>query len=250
MSKKRRGYSRYFFLFLLIIILLVSAYYGVRSLLVSWNIFQIEKIEISGYENLEKDFLLYFARDFLGKNLFSISQQDVLNKYDNIVRVKSVEMSRHIPNVLKLKFQERKGIFQVKTAEGNLFPIDEEKIVLDNDNFYNSEVLPVIDTNIKTAEIKIGEVVDDFFVDRILELYEKILAADKNFIDKISEFYLDDNQIVLVESSKGYKIILGEENIASKLKRFSFLEQHRTFEAGIVVDLQFPNSLIIRTEDE
>ena len=250
MSKKRRGSSRYFFLFLLIVVILGSAFYGLRHLIISWDIFQIEKIEISGNENLEKDFLMYFARDFLGKNLFAVTNQTVEQKFGNIIRVKNVEMSRHIPNILKLQFEERKGIFLVKTDEGNLFPIDDEKIVLDNDNFYRSEVLPLIDSEVSASEVKFGQPVDDFFVDKIFNLYEKILAADKNFIDKISEFYLDDNQIVLVEASKGYKIILGKNDIASKLKRFSFLEQHRTFEAGIIVDLQFPNSLIIRTEDE
>ncbi|MDY6915823.1 MAG: FtsQ-type POTRA domain-containing protein [Candidatus Cloacimonadota bacterium] len=250
MNKKRRGYSRFFFLFLLLVLLLVLLFYGVRHLLISWNIFHIEKIEISGNENLEKDYLMYFAQDFLGKNLFEVSRKEVMQKYGNIVRIKNVNVKRYIPNILKLNFEERKGIFFLKSKEGKLFPIDDDKIVLDSDNFYNSEVLPIVNTQIPLEKIQVGNTVDDFFVDKIFQLYEKIVEADKNFIDKISEFYIEEEQIVLVEANKGYKIILGENDIKEKLKRFTFLEQHRTFEPDIIVDLQFPNSLIIRTEDK
>ena len=247
---KKRGSSRYFVFFIFITLVIFLVFWGVKSLIGNLSFFEIEEIEIVGNVNLETDFLQSFVRDLSGKNLFKISKKEILKKYENIVRLKDIKVYRIIPVKLKLKIIERIGVFYLKTSEGELFPIDEDQIVLDNDSFYLSEILPIIETDIDKKDLFIGMKIEHENIKKVFEFWKEIKSYDENFIHKISEFYIDDKELIMIEANMGYEIIFGEEDIENKLKRFTFLEQNRGFEKGDIIDLRFSNSLIIRTEEK
>ena len=250
MLKKKTGSSRYFFYFIFSTGIIVAAYFGVKSLIIKMDMFYINKIEISGNINLESEYLQNLSRDFLGQNLYAVSKKDVLQKYENIVRIDDIKVIKVFPDELRIMVKEKKGIFYLKSKEGELFPIDRNRIVLDNKNFYEHEIIPVIETEIPSDNFLFGEKIENDFVERVFTFYGRLIQTDPEFSNHISEFYEDDGDIIMVETNVGYRIIFGEDEVEEKLKRYVFLEQNRTFEKGTIVDLRFKNQLVIRSEDQ
>ena len=249
MKKKRSGSSRYFFLFLVFVVLIYAVYIGINSLFTKLDLFKVKYIKISGNVNLETDFLKNICNDFINMNLYSISKKDVLKKYENIVRIEGIKVSRIFPNKLKIEISEKRGVFFLRTERGIIFPIDKNRVVLDNVNFYENEVLPVIGTKIPDAEIIIGKRIENILIEKIFFLREKFANVDPDFINSISEFYLKDENLIFVNANIGYRIVLGENEIEEKLKRLIFLEQNRTFEKGTIIDLRFKDQLVISSEE-
>jgi len=248
--KKKTGSSRYFFYFIFSSGIIVASYFGVKSLIIKMDMFYINKIEISGNINLESEFLQNLSRDFLGQNLYAVSKKDVLQKYENILRIDDIKVIKIFPDELRIMVKEKKGIFYLKSKEGEIFPIDRNRIVLDNKNFYEHEIIPVIETDIPSSDFLFGEKIENDFVERVFTFYDRLIKTDLEFSNHISEFYENDGDIVMVETSVGYRIIFGDDEVEEKLKRYVFLEQNRTFEKGTIVDLRFKNQLVIRSEDQ
>ena len=250
MVKKKTGSSRYFFYFIFSTGIIIIAYFGVKSLIIKMDMFYISKIEISGNTNLETEFLQNLSRDFLGQNLYAISKKNVLQKYENIVRIDDIKVTKVFPDELRIMVKEKKGIFYLKSKEGELFPIDRNRIVLDNKNFYEHEIIPVIETNIPSDIFLFGEKIENDFVERVFTFYDRLIKTNPEFSNHISEFYKDDDDIIMVETNIGYRIIFGDDEVEEKLKRYVFLEQNRSFEKGTIVDLRFKDQLVIRSEDK
>lgn len=249
MKKKRSGSSRYFFFFLVIIVFIYGTYIGINSLFTKLDLFKVKTITISGNENLETDFLKNLCNDFINLNLYSISKKDVLKKYENIVRIDGIKVSRIFPNKLKIEINEKKGEFFFRTENGIIFPIDKNRVVLDNVNFYENEVLPVIGTKIPDDEIIIGQKIENILIEKIFFLRKRFANVDPDFINTISEFYLKDENLIFVNANVGYRIVFGDNEIEEKLKKLIFLEQNRTFERGTTIDLRFKDQLVIRSEE-
>ena len=249
MKRKRRGSSRFFFLFIFIGGLIGLSFWGMKSILSKVEWFEIKKIEITGHKNLEAAYLANLSKDVIGKNLFSISEKQVQLKYDNIIRIKKIKIKKIIPTTLRIKIDERDTIFYIKTTDGMLFPIDEERIVLDNDMFYSTEIAPVISTSLSTDNVFYGEKIFDQFIEKIFQFYNEIQEIDDHFMSKISEFYPQDGDVCFVEINTGYRVIFAEDNKKDQIARFNFIEENRNFAQNSIVDLRFSNQLIIQSED-
>ncbi|MDP8269508.1 MAG: FtsQ-type POTRA domain-containing protein [Candidatus Tenebribacter davisii] len=247
--KKKSGSSRYFFFFIVLVAMMYGIYFGINSLFMKLDMFRIKSIEIVGNEILETDFLKNICNDFININMYTISKKDVLLKYENIVRIKDIKISKIFPNKLKIIISEKKGEFFIRTENGSFFPIDKDRIVLDNVNFYEDEVLPIIGSKIPDDKITIGKIVKDELIEKVFSLKDQFAKVDPNFIDCISEFYLKGENLVLVNANIGYNIVLGDDEIEEKLKKLIFLEQNRIFERGTTIDLRYKDQLVIRSEE-
>ena len=249
MEKKRSGSSRYFILFLVLVVLIYMVYIGINSLFTKLDLFKVKYIKIVGNKNLETSFLKNLSNDFINLNLYSISKRDVLMKYENVVRIDAIKVSRIFPNKLKIIISEKKGEFFIRTENGTIYPIDKNRIVLDYEKCYENEVLPVIGTKIPESEIRIGNKIENVLIEEIFSLRKKFADVDPDFINNISEFYIKDENLILVNTNIGYRIVFGDNEIEEKLRRFIFLEQNRTFEKGTTIDLRFKDQLVIRSEE-
>jgi cell division protein FtsQ len=243
--RKKRGSSRYYILFIFILILVVSSFSGVKYLLQNVDFFQIKFVEVIGNKNLEREFLSNISKDFIGKNLFKVSQEDIMQKYKNINRIKSIEVSRKLPNKLLIKITEKSGYLYIKSVEGELFPITKDKEILDNTRYFNSEILPVVTTNFPTKELEVGKIIKDEWINQIFSITEKLIELE--LLEDISEFYQNNDEIILVQSPIGYRIIPGTKDLIKKFKRYKFIRDNRSFSRNDCIDLRYENKLIIGT---
>jgi cell division protein FtsQ len=250
MKRKRSGSSRYFVYFILSVGVITGLFLGIRVLFTQLSWFKIDKILISGNENLETEFLTNLSHDFIGMNLFATSKRDVLQKYDNIIRIKDITINKIFPNKIKLVIEERKGMFFIRTIEGDIFPIDKDRIILDNDVFYSEENLPIVSTSYSSSEIIFGEAIKEEFLDKVFAFHDAVHPEFPDIFNNISEFYEVDGEIYLIEATTGYRIVFGEDDLIEKIKKYRFLEQNRSFEKGKIVDLRYKDQLVIRSNDE
>ncbi|MBN2461416.1 MAG: FtsQ-type POTRA domain-containing protein [Candidatus Cloacimonetes bacterium] len=248
MKKKRRGYSRYFIMLLLAIGIFTGISYGIKTLICHMPLFTIKKVIITGNENLEKEFLHNLVSDLIGRNLFIVNRQTIATKFANLIRVKKVRVTRLIPASLRVHVEERKAFFYIRSLQGNLYPVDDELLVLDRDSFYPGEIVPVIDTNLNENEMVTGARIESEFIYRVSDFCDQIKVIDPEFLNRISEFYAVGSDIYMVDNEKGFRIVFGKDGYKDKYCRFSFLEKNRNFDQDDVVDLRFTDRLIVRTE--
>ncbi len=249
MRRKRRGNSRYFIAFLIgmvfVGILFFVAHYFFRSM----EFFNIDKIEIAGYQNLGKDFYEDLAKEYYGINLFSISKDEIIAKYENIVRVRNVSVSRVLPGKLKITIEERLAVLHIKTSDGVLFPVDREMIVLDSEGSYIAEDTPIVSLDIPSGSIQLGDELNNDLLMRIFTLHTKISGMSSDIALMISEYYLQDGEICLVEASSGCLVYLGEGQLEEKLHRLEFFGDNKGFMDNTVLDLRYKDQIVARMGD-
>ncbi len=248
MKKIRTGSSRYIFYFFISITLIFGTYKAFHSILTKWDIFSIKTVKIDGNINLEREFLENISKEFLNKNLYSISEDEVLQKYENIIRIKDLSVAKIFPNKLHIEITEKSGKFLIKSIEGDIYTITKDYEILD-DNFNISEDLPVISTAISSDSIRIGDTIKNKRIDEIFSLANRIENINPEFAKNVSEYFFNDDVIYIVEVNTGYQIVLGENNLEQKLKRYDIIEQNRTFQRSSIIDLRYEDQLVIRTED-
>lgn len=248
MQRKKRGSSRYFVLIVLLACLVFFGFQGLKKLFTSIDLFNIEKIEITGNRILETDFLLNIALDLIGRNMLTVSRREITAKYENIARIKQIRIRKKLFSTLVITFEERNAIFLISSDQGDLIPIDSEKVYMDRESLDPREVLPVVNTGIALQEMRPGKVCDNEFVNQMIKLYKQIRYVDDDFFSNISQIYRELDEIYLVELNYGYRILLGDTHIEDKIRRYNFVEKNRKFEKDSVIDLRFKDKLIVRSE--
>ncbi|MFA5497990.1 MAG: FtsQ-type POTRA domain-containing protein [Candidatus Cloacimonadia bacterium] len=246
---KRRGNSRYVMLFIMIgvgLIILSSILYTYSK---KWSFFNVRKIEISGNQNLETDFLREMVSEYIGVNINTISARQLSYKYSNIVRVKKMKLRKVLPFKLKLIFIERIGYAYIKTIEGVIVPIDKEFVILDKGGFYLQENLPIIETKLSIADLQTGETLEDENVTQLIEVHKLI---EENNIDGtlISEYYINRGNVYLIEANTGSVVCLGNKDFPTRIQKLKFVCDN----VGIVeykhIDLKFENRIIVKSGGE
>jgi len=250
MQRKKRGSSRYFVFLIVILTVLILGFMGLKKIFMKLEFFNIEKIEITGNRILEQEFLLNISLDLIGQNILSVSKRDIINKYANIARIKKIRISKRYPGKLKIIITERNAVLLAKTEGGELFPVDGEGVYLDNESFDDREILPIVNTDIPAEKVMFGKQTESEFLIRVIDFYYQVKNCDPDFFSRISQIFEKDEMIYLVELQKGYLILLGEDELSEKIKRYNFVEKNRKFEKDSVIDLRFKDKLIVRTEGE
>ena len=116
--RKKRGSTRYLFFFVLISLTATGLWNLTTYFLKDIDAFNIKKIEVVGYKNLDPSFLESLSDEFIGVNIFKVKKQNFIRKYENIVRVKRVSVSRRLPSTMMIEITERLGILYVKATNG------------------------------------------------------------------------------------------------------------------------------------
>lgn len=236
------------FFFILILIVLASAsLVGYQQLRKSaW--LNVRNISISGNENTDSATLHNLLQHYVGVNLLEISAKDVKAQLLKIKRIEDVRMARLYPSTLKVKVTERKGFLYIKSAEGNLFPIDEHCMVIEYAVSASKEDLPIVHTKLSGKQLHAGRVVRDPFLQRVIDLQNRIIAEKPEFLSAISEYYEHNNHVIIVDANHGSRILLGEDNLKERLRRYQFVQDNGAINRKNILDLRFENQVVVRSE--
>jgi cell division septal protein FtsQ len=208
--------------------------------------FQLKKINISGNTAIPDSLIYKATARYLGMNLLSIPSVDVKHDLKRFSRVKEVQLRKKLLHTLDIHITERKGIIYIKSIEGDLYPIDAEAVVLAKYSSIYTEDIPIFSSYFVGKQLKAGLKLNKPNLTRILNLHQRISKEAPDFLPFISEYYLIDNTINIVDAKHGTRIIPSEDELASQLKRYLFVQDNGNIDRRSVVDLRFKNQVVVK----
>lgn len=245
-ERKRRGNSRYYLFFFVSLLLVTSTGFGVWYTLTHVNLFALKKISISGNTAIPDSLILKATKPYLGQNLLAINSSEIQGKLGRFSRIKEVKLRKKLLHTMHLEITERKGMIYLKSFEGDLFPIDSEGIVLAKYSPVYTEDIPIFSTYYLGSQLKPGIKLKKPGLSRILRLHQRIMKEAPDFLPHISEYYLIDNTVNIIDAKHGTRIIPSDEDMASQLKRYLFVQDNGNIDRRGVVDLRYKNQVVVK----
>ncbi len=245
-TRKRRGNSRYYLFFFVSLLVVTILGVGTWLALTNLNWFQLKKINITGNTAIPDSLILKATSRYIGMNLLSIPSSEVKHDLKRFSRVKDIKLRKKLLHTLDITVTERKGIIYLKSFEGDLYPIDAEGVVLAKYSTVYTEDIPIFSTYYIGKQLKAGIRLKKPGLTRILNLHQRIAKEAPDFLPLISEYYLVDNTVNIIDAKHGTRIIPSDEDLASQLKRYIFVQDNGNIDRRSVVDLRFKNQVVVK----
>ncbi|MEJ1730232.1 hypothetical protein SMA90_28295, partial [Escherichia coli] len=83
-------------------------------------------------------------------------------------------------------------------------------------------------------------------LNRILQTHLAIMQDAQDYLPIISEYYMIDNTINIIDARYGTRIIPGETDFADQLRRYQFVQDNGNISQHSVVDLRFDNQVVVK----
>ena len=245
-TRKRRGNSRYYLFFFIALTGVALLGTGIWFGLTHINLFTLQKITVAGNEAIPDSLIYNITKPYLGMNLLAIPADDIKNKIMNLSRVKDVKLYKRLPATLKLEINERRAAIYLKTIEGDLHPIDSEAVVLMKYSPIYKEDMPIYSTYLSNHQIKPGHKLKNAGLQKVLHLHQRITKEAPDFLPQISEYYLIDKTVNIIDAKTGTRIIPAQEDLAKQLSRYQFVQENGNINKNSVVDLRYKNQVVVK----
>lgn len=249
-TRKRRGNSRYYLFFFVSLLAVTSLGFAAWYTLTHVNLFALTKITLTGNTVVPDSLIQKSVTPYLGMNLLAIPSRDVKSRLMKFSRIRDVKIHKKLLHTIHLEIAERKGVVYLKSYEGDLFPVDSEGIVLARYSRCYKEDIPIFTTYLQGTQIKPGRKLKNAGLSKILALHQRITKEAPDFLPHISEYYLIDNTVNIIDSRYGTRIIPSDEDMASQLKRYIFVQDNGNIDRRSVVDLRFKNQVVVKAGDK
>jgi len=249
-QRKRRGNSRYYLFFAFSLFACLGVIGGIFYAFRHLSIFELQSISVHGNTAVPDSLLLQKTQKYLGQNLFQISKKSIRQDLQSFSRVKDAKIKKHLLDKLSIQIIERSGMLYVKSFEGNLFPIDEDGIVLSKYGKVYKEDLPIFSSYYPDASFKAGSKLDKEDIARICKLHKRIVKEAPEYLNIISEYYMVDNTIHIIDARFGTCIIPSENDLAKQFKRYQFVQDNGNIGRRSTVDLRFENQVVVKAGEK
>ncbi|MCD4830161.1 MAG: FtsQ-type POTRA domain-containing protein [Candidatus Cloacimonetes bacterium] len=246
LTRKRRGNSRFFITFFVLALGLAFSFWGLRALSRRIEWFRIDRVTIQGRHILPEAFCVSLSEEYVGQNLFDISTSEVAQRYERLARVKSCRVHRIPPSRLSITIVERRTAFWLQRRDGALLPVDAERVILDSDVSYAHEDAPLVNLGLDPSLLVPGDTLRNDTLESVFALHGRIAASSDWLANRVSQYYLDEEQLTLVETGSGCRIVLGEGNMDEKLRRLLFFAENKGFTPGATLDLRFHDQIVAK----
>lgn len=247
-GRKRRGNSRFIFFFILILLVLGSltwaGYEGLRR--TPW--LTIKKITVVGNDCISASTISDLLQDYIGANLVDVSSKSIRKQLIKLKRIEKVNIVRAYPQTLKIKITERKGFLYLKSREGDLFPIDDQGMIIEYAVYPSKEDMPIVHSQFANQQLHVGRKVNDNFIKRVIKLQKDIIAEKPEFLKSISEYYQDNGAVIIADARYGTRIMVNDQDLSDQIRRYQFVQDNGDIDRNNVLDLRFKNQVIVRPE--
>lgn len=245
-QRKRRGNSRYYIFFTISLMAILALGIGVFYFVLHIPWLNVKHIKLSGNSVVPDSLIIKTCTPYLGTNLFKVPKKELDAKLNQFSRIRSVKIQRRIPATIKLTIAERKPILYVKSFEGKLYPIDGEAIVMKTYTPLADEDIPIYSSYYTEDQLKAGTKLTKADLNKVLSLHKRVIKEASDYLPIISEYYMIDDTIYMVDARHGTRIIPSDENIATQLKRYQFVQDNGNIAKNTVVDLRFENQVVVK----
>lgn len=247
-ERKRRGHSRYYLFFVLSLVTLLGVVGGVYYLLRSLDILRVEKILITGNKATDISLIRKVTDNYLGVNLLAVPTAALKHDLLRFSRVKDVRIRKTLLHTLKVQLTERQGAIYLRTVEGDLYPVDEDCVILARYDLIYNEDLPVFSTHFSNAQLKAGKKIKSAGLSRVLQFHKQLSHEAADFLPRVSEYYLVDNTVYMIDAISGTRIIPPKVDLAAQIKRYLFVSENGNIGNHKLLDLRFDKQVVVKAE--
>ena len=235
-----------FGIFVFILLILICAYLFLHS-----SFFAVDKIYVSGSNNVSESEIIKISGLSPGMNIFTINEKLCNQAVAIHPLIKSSTLVRHLPRQVEIQVKERK-IWALVPYQGALLCVDNEGICIDKLSHFSMVNYPVITMDKMPEHINLGQALDGSGIKLAWQIWN---GLDANERKEISQFhYQNKSGEVLIYSQGRTEFRWGNaERLEEKIAFFEqMLKIERDMQAKgnndlVYVDLRFKGQPVVKT---
>jgi cell division protein FtsQ len=191
--------------------------WGLYTYILTSPYFYINKIEISGLKQLDRDSFDDFINIPPDTNIFTVSVDEIRKKAESHPWVKNAAVSRQLPDIIEIRIEEYEPVAMIEYDRG-LYYVDSEGKVFKKIEGNEKIDFPLISITQKNKMDK------DSFEKGVIECVKflnRFFQLDKKLYSDISELNFDGNGLLNVFLSElKMQIVFHPDNIENELRHF------------------------------
>ncbi len=245
--KKAHGRNVYF-----VLVVFLACCIFVLVMAIVWRSHLITNaIVVRGEQILTEKQVIELANVPARVGLYDIDLTTIEQNVRRSAFVKNVIVKRDAPSALRIMIEERKPIAVLTTANGNMFFIDDEGMVLPHLATSAAFDLPVITGADSTETLIVGQRATDGDILAALDALSAARAVGSDVFHLISEIRLRHGRhdLVLYSSDAGVPIIFGKGNAVKKMAELDAFWKQVVVQQGPqnirYIDLRFDDQIVV-----
>jgi cell division protein FtsQ len=191
---------------------------GYRTVTAS-SFFDMKKIEVRGTNRISREEIERIVRVEMAKSsVWNANVDEIRTEIEKHPFVKSVAVSRILPDGVRVNVTERTARAVVRLSSGD-FWVDDDALILgkaDKDELQSESVLRGWDEAKTDKALKDNQERVRLFL-KIKEELSKTAAAEK--VTSVNLTYLQDTQVTVEDSGETIPIFLGREDFAARFQK-------------------------------
>jgi cell division septal protein FtsQ len=209
---------------------------------------KVQRVIVGGSRILRAQDVLALAGVPTNTPMSGVNLFDVQTRVRHQPFIKSVLVSRQMPDAIRIDLEERQPIASVNF--GQVQYVDAEGVLLPADQTLGRFDLPMISGIRNIKGLTPGKAVESDQLVTAINVLQAALAIDSTVYHLISEVKINDDEIVLYAADGGVPINLGKGDIARKLETLqSFWTKYvkpGDAEKLRYIDLRFEGQVVVK----
>ena len=235
-----------FAIFVFILLILICAYLFLHS-----SFFAIDKIYVTGSNNVSEDEIIKISGLSKGMNIFSINEKLCSQAVAIHPLIKSSIIVRHLPRQVEIQVRERK-IWALVPYQDALLCVDNEGICIDKLSHFSLVDYPVITMDEMPDHVNLGQAVNETGVKLAMQIWTKLDSKERK---EISQFHYQNNSGEILIYTRGSTEFRWGNNERLQ-EKIAFFKQMLKIEKDMqtegnddleYVDLRFKGQPVVKT---
>lgn len=213
--------------------------------------FRVHRVESGSYRFTSQAELEGALEEFLGRNIWTLSTDDISARLAELPWVRDLSVSRSLPGTIEIDFREWRPLWQVTTLRGVKVTGNRPLVLVEDGRileFPAHVVMAGLPVLVGVPAVREGDEgtlrVEYSHMDQIMELVSALEDAGLESVSPVDFIVARDEGYAIVLQDKRGILMVGRENFADRLNRYMTARDH--LEPGLEIDLRFEDRLVVR----
>jgi len=235
------------------VIILGAILCGAAYWLLSSHTFAVTRVESGSYRFTSEAALQSALGGLLGRNIWTIDQEEVADHLSGLPWVRDLEIRRRLPATLRVDFREWEPILEVVPSgadgDGRTLVLREDGRIVPFPNHLPPTGLLVLTGSVPVREGEQGGwELEPGTMAEIMELVTAMEDAGLETVHPVDFVVARSEGYAIVLQDRQGTLMVGREEFADRLKRYVTAKDR--IETGVEVDLRFDKRITARSASE
>ena len=194
------------------------------------NVFKIREVKVENVKKEINDNILSNTSFLLGENIFFVSKNFLLEKFDKLNFIESISIKKKYPSIINIQTKQTNLIAITYLDQKKYFVGQNGKFIIAK-QISNKKKLPTIFGKFKP---------DDYI------FLQGELLNQKIDLDEITRYYFHKNKRWDLYFVNNFVIQLPSKNISEAINLFKKFTSKNNINSNTIIDLRIKNRLILR----